>query len=118
MSAATGTADGLTLPLSPAIRKAYEELYDLTQVAIETTADGALLQTLNDVQQAIGAVISADNRYRIEQNTALFEALFKQICDVNESLKKLKEQIAGIAKTTQLLADLTSQIQNLLSIIP
>ena len=118
MSAATGSSSGLTLPLSAAVRKAYEDLYASVETAIEGTADGALLETLNDVHDGIGAVISADNRYRLEQNTVLFEALLKQVNDVNCALKKLQDQIASIAKGMERLGEVAAGIEKVMGMVP
>jgi hypothetical protein len=118
LSAATGSAGGLTLPLSAAVRKGYEDLYASVEAAIEGIDDGALLETLNDVHDGIGAVISADNRYRLEQNTALFEALLKQATDVNCALKKLQDQIAGIATGMERLGDVAAGIEKVMGMVP
>src|SRR5579885_3460705 len=85
------------IPLSTELRKAYEDLYDTIEAAIEGTKDTAVLEALNARQADVDNVLTKDDMYRLQANTALFEALCKQISDTNEGLKELEKQISSIA---------------------
>ncbi len=87
----------VTLPLSDDARKAYQELYDTIEAAIEGTTDVAVLQALNSRMADVDNVLTKDAMYRLQANTELFEALRAQIDDTNAGLEKLKEQIEAIA---------------------
>jgi ABC-type transporter Mla subunit MlaD len=114
------TAGGATptLPLTPDARKAYQDLYTANETAIENTTDGALLQSLNDTQLAIGGVLSADNEYRLNQDTAQFNALLAQINTATAALKKLQADIAGIASKVSVFGAVAGGIAKVLSFLP
>ena len=107
-----------TLPLTPDARKAYTDLYAKNETAIENTTDGLLLQSLNDSQLAIGGVLSADNEYRLNQDTAQFNALLKQIGVANAALKKLQADIGGIATKLSVFGDVVAGIETVLILVP
>lgn len=106
-----------TIPLTPEARKAYQELFDKNEAAIESTTDVTVLDSLNDTQDAIGAVLSADNEYRLDQNTANFNALLTQINGANDSLKKLQKDVAGIASKISAFGDVAAGIVKVLSLV-
>jgi hypothetical protein len=107
----------LTLPLTPALRTAYEQLHDACEAANEATNDKDLLQGLTDVQLAIDAVISADNKYRLDQNSATFQALSGQIGAANDSLTTLQGQIAGIAGKIAAIGSVASGIAKVIALV-
>jgi len=106
-----------TIPLTPEARKAYEDLFAKNEIAIEGTTDVGLLQSLDDAQDAVGAVLSADNEYRLNQDTAHFQALQTQINAANDSLTKLKKDIAGISSKISVLGDVAAGIAKVLSLV-
>ena len=106
-----------TLPLTPALRTAYEQLYDACEAANEATNDPDLLQGLSDAQLAIGGVLSADNAYRLSQNTATFQALAGQIDAANDSLTALQGQVAGIAGKIAAIGSVASGIAKVLALV-
>jgi ABC-type transporter Mla subunit MlaD len=107
-----------TLPLTPDARQAYKDLYTANETAIENTTDGTLLQSLNDTQFAIGGVLSADNEYRLNQDTAQFNALLTQINAATAALKKLQSDIAGIASKVSAFGAVAGGIAKVLSFFP
>jgi len=107
-----------TLPLTPDARQAYKDLYAANETAIENTTDGALLQSLNDTQLAIGGVLSADNEYRLNQDTPQFNALLAQINTATTALKKLQTDIGGIASKVSVFGAVVSGIAKVLSFLP
>ena len=115
-----GASNGpaLTFPLSPDVRKSYEDLYALAEAAVQNTSDGTILGSLNDSKDAIGAVISADNEARLKQDDASFQALQTQIKIANDSLKKLKADIAGVAGKIKIFGQVASSINTLLKFVP
>ena len=106
-----------TIPLTPDARTAYEKLYDTAQTAIENTSDGDLLESLNDSRLAIADVITADNIYRLNQNTATAKALLDKINTANSSLKALAAAVAGIASKIQAFGDLVAGINKVLGMV-
>jgi hypothetical protein len=106
-----------TLPLSPALRTAYEQLYDACETASEATADEDLLEGLNDAQLAIGGVLSADNEYRLSQDDAKFQALAGKIDEANDSLTELQGQIAGIAGKIAAIGSVASGIAKVIGLV-
>jgi hypothetical protein len=118
LSTSTPGTAGPTVPLTPDARAAYEALYATNQTAIENTADVDLLKSLNATQLDIGNLLSADDQYRLNQNTAQFEALLKAINSTNAGLKILQTKIAGIAGGIAKFGEVVGAITKVLSVIP
>ena len=74
----TPTPAAPTVPLSPDVRTAYEDLYVKNKAAIEGTMDFELLTALNASQSDIGGLLSADDQYRLNADSA------KQWCEPGE----------------------------------
>lgn len=120
-SAPVGNApatSALTLPLSPAVRAAYQDLYDKYEAAIEATADVGALEALNASQLDVDNILTKDAEYRLAANTALYGALLKQIQSTNGDLKALQKQIQAIAKGVSTFGEILGAIQKVLSMMP
>jgi len=107
-----------TLPLSADIRAAYEDVYAKNQAAIEGTTDFELLTSLNDSNDAIGSLLSADDQFHIHSDSATFQTLLTQIGVTNKGLKVLQTKIAGIAGDIGKFAMVASAINKVLSMVP
>jgi hypothetical protein len=107
-----------TLPLSADIRAAYEDVYAKNQAAIEGTTDFELLTSLNDSNDAIGSLLSADDQFHIHSDSAMFQTLLTQIGVTNKGLKVLQTKIAGIAGDIGKFAMVASAINKVLSMVP
>jgi hypothetical protein len=105
-------------PLSPDARQSYEDMYALAEAAVQNTSDPTILGSLNDSKDAIGAVISADNIARLHQDDASFQALQAQIKIANDSLTKLKSDIAGVATKIGIFGQVAGGIGKVLSLFP
>jgi len=57
------------------------------QTAIETTTDPGVLEALNSSRTNVDNVLTKDVMYRIEANTALYDALLLRINSTNDELK-------------------------------
>jgi hypothetical protein len=106
-----------TIPLTPETRQAYLDLYKKAELAVQATADGTILGSLNDTKDAIGAVISADNDARLAQDDASFKAVQTQIDAANDSMKKLAADIAGVASKIKVFGDVASGINTVLTLV-
>jgi hypothetical protein len=104
-----------SLPLSPDARQSYEDMYALAEAAVQNTSDPAILGSLNDSKDAIGAVISADNEARLKQDDASFQALQAQLKIANDALAKLKSDIAGVATKIGIFGQVAAGINKVLS---
>lgn len=109
---------GLTIPLAPAVRAAYQELYDKIQSAIDSTMDLATVQALNQWQPQIDQVLTQDDEYKLSQNTSVLAALQKQIKDVNAGLVELQNQISSIASHFAMAGEIIAAIDKVLSLVP
>lgn len=107
-----------TIPLSPEVRTAYQQLYDKIQAAIESTMDAAALEALNPWQNMIDQVLTQDDEYRLSQDTNIFAALQKQIQCVNDGLTELRGQISSIASHFATAGDVIAAIDKILSLFP
>ena len=107
-----------TIPLTPEVRQAYQNLYNKMQDAIQQTTNVALLQALNTWQGEVDDVLTKDNMYRLQASTALFKALLEQINYTNDGLEKLKGEIESISSGFQDAAQVLAAINQVLGLIP
>ena len=107
-----------TIPLAPDVRQAYIDHYKQYEDAIEATNDPDLKASLMASQLAVEAVISLDNTARIEQNTAAYEALLKQLKTTNDGLAALQTQIKKITGDISTYAGILGGIVKVLSLVP
>lgn len=112
------TPGPVTIPLSTEVRKAYQDLYDAIEAAIEATKDEAALEALNARQADVDDVLTKDDMYRLEANTALFKALSQQIDDTNEGLEILRKQISSVAAGFNAAGQVLAAINKVFSLIP
>ena len=106
------------IQLTPDERQAYIDHYQQYEDAIENTNDPTLKASLIASQNAVAAVITADNMARIQQNTAAYEALLKQMKTTNDGLAALQTQIKKIAGDINTYAGILSGIVKVLSLVP
>lgn len=106
------------IPLPPALRAAYEDLYNRYETAIENSTDPGLLEALNSSQNNVDDTLTKDDMYRIEANTALYSALAEQIKDTNTELETLKKQILSISSGVSTFADILGAINKVLALLP
>jgi septal ring factor EnvC (AmiA/AmiB activator) len=107
-----------TIPLTPTVRQAYIDHYTQYEDAIENTNDPTLKASLMVSQNAVAAVISADNTARIQQNTAAYEALLKQMKTTNDGLAALQTEIKKVSSDINTYAGILSGITKVLSLVP
>jgi hypothetical protein len=107
-----------TIPLTPELRAAYQSLYNNIQAAIDSTMDLATVEALNAWQPEVEQVLTKDDEYKLSSDTAIFEALQKQINYANAGLKVLRGEIASIASHLALAGDIIAGIDKVLSFFP
>jgi septal ring factor EnvC (AmiA/AmiB activator) len=107
-----------TIPLTPEVRAAYQNLYDKIQAAIDSTMDLATIEALNRWQPEVDQVLTQDDEYRLSQDTKTFTALQVQIKHVNDGIKELRSQISSIASHLAMAGDIIAAIDKVMSIVP
>jgi hypothetical protein len=107
-----------TIPLTPELRAAYQDLYDKYEAAIESTTDVGALEGMNASQLDVDNILTKDALYRLEANTALYDALLVQINSTNDDLKKLKAQMLAIANGVAIFGDVLGAIEKVLTMVP
>jgi len=107
-----------TIPLTPDLRAAYQDLYNKIQAAIDSTMDLATVEALNTWQPEVEQVLTKDDEYKLSADTAIFAALQKQINYANAGLKVLRDQISSIASHFALAGDIIAGIDKVLSFFP
>jgi hypothetical protein len=106
------------IPLTVEVRQAYQDLNDRMETAIENTADVAVLEPLNTWQGEVDGILTKDAMYQLHADSALFDALQKQICDTNKGLKTLQAQIEAIASHFAEAGEVLAAINKVLTLIP
>jgi hypothetical protein len=107
-----------TIPLTPELRAAYQDLYDKYETAIENTTDVGALEALNASQLDVGNILTKDDEYRLAANTALYDALLQQINSTNVDLKALQTQILAIANGISTFGNILAAIDKVLTLVP
>lgn len=107
-----------SIPLSPEARAAYVDVYNKMQAAIDSTMDLATLQALNAWQPKVEQMLTEDDNYKLNADTAIFDSLQKQINYVNQGLKTLREQISSIASHVAVAGDVIAAINKVLTLVP
>lgn len=112
------TPSASTIPLTPELRAGYQDLLAQIQTAIETTTDPGVLEALNSSRTNVDNVLTKDVMYRIEANTALYDALLLRINSTNDELKTLQAQILAISSGISTFGDILGAINKVLTLIP
>lgn len=107
-----------TIPLTPEVRAAYQDLYDKIQAALDSTMDAATVEALNTWQPEVDQVLRKDDLYKLSADTAIFSALQKQIKSTNQGLVTLRNQISSIASHFTMAADIIAAIDKVLKLVP
>lgn len=108
----------VSIPLSPEVRAAYQDLYDKIQAEIDSTMDATVLGTLNPQLNEVDQVLTKDDEYKLTQDTAVFAALKTQINSVNQGLKTLRAEIAATASHFATAGAIIGAIDKVLTLIP
>jgi hypothetical protein len=106
------------IPLTDEVRAAYRDIYDKLEAAIEGTEDAAVLQALNPWVAEVDDILTKDDMYRLQANSAVFDALLQQINYTNIGLKKLQGQVASIASHFAMAGDIIAAIDKVLTLVP
>ncbi len=107
-----------TIPLTPDVRAAYQDLYNKMQAQLDSTMDLAAIEALNTWQPEVDQVLTKDDEYKLRADTAVFNALRKQIDFTNDGLKTLRDQISSIASHFSMAGDILAAIEKVLSLVP
>ena len=75
-----------SIPLTPEVRAAYQDLYNKIQAELDSTMDAAAIEALNAWQPEVDQVLRKDELYTLAKDTTAFDALRKQINYTNQGL--------------------------------
>ena len=105
------------IPLTSQVRAAYTDLYDQFETAIENTRDPGVRTTLLASQSNVDNVLTKDDMYRLEANTALYSALLDQINSTNSDLDALQGQILAISSGVSTFGGIVAAISKVLTLV-
>ena len=105
------------IPLTPALRAAYQDLYNKYEKTIENTTDVGTLEAMNASQLDVDNILTKDDEYRLAANTALYDALLLQINTTNSDLETIKAQLLAISSGISTFGDILGAINKVLSLI-
>jgi hypothetical protein len=106
-----------TIPLNPAVRAAYQDLYNKIQTALDSTMDEATIEALNAWQPEVDQVLREDDLYKLANDTSSFDALLTQINYTNQGLNTLRDQISSIASHFAMAGDIIAAISKVLTLV-
>lgn len=107
-----------TIPLTPDVRAAYQDVYNTMQAELDNTMDEVAVQALNSWQPQVDQVLRKDDLYKLTKDTAIFDALQKQISYTNQGLKTLQGQIAATASHFAMAGNILAAINKVLTLVP
>jgi len=93
-------------------------LYNKIQAGIDSSMDEAVIQPLNTWWKEVDQVLTEDDLYKRTADTAIFDALQKQINYTNQGLKTLQGQISSIASHFAMAGDIIAAIAKVLTLVP
>jgi ribosome maturation factor RimP len=112
------TSAGPSIPLTPDVRAAYQDLYTKMQAALDNTMDAAVIEALNVSQPQVDRILKQDDEYKLSADTNIFAALQQQISDTNKGLKTLQDQISSVASHIAMAGDIIAAINKVITLIP
>jgi hypothetical protein len=116
LSASTGNLPASpTIPLSDDLRAAYEALYATLETQYQATADPTVLGAVGPARDNVSNILTKDDMYKFNQDTALFQAELQQITSTNQGLATLQKQIQSTASHFSMAGDILSGITKVLS---
>jgi len=107
-----------TIPLTPDVRAAYQDLYNKMQAALDNTMDASVIEALNAWQPQVDRILKQDDEYKLSADTNIFTALQQQIDTTNKGLKTLRDQISSIASHFAKAGTIIGAINKVLTLIP
>jgi hypothetical protein len=115
---ATPPVNSPTVPLTPDVRAAYQDLYNKMQAALDNTMDADVVEALNAWQPQVDRILKQDDEYKLSADTNIFAALQQQIDSTNKGLKTLQDQISSIASHFAMAGDILAAINKVFTLIP
>lgn len=106
-----------TLPLSPALRAAYQDLYDKLEAQYEATHDTTVRLALEPAKDDVDDLLTKDNICQLQKDTAAFQALAGQIGSTNDGLKTLQGQIASTASHFAMAGDILGALNKVFGLL-
>jgi hypothetical protein len=99
-----------TIPLSDDLRAAYTDLYNKLENEYQSNPDATAREAIGPQRDNVSNILTKDNMYKFDQDTALFEALQKQISSTTDGLKTLQTQIEATASHFKTAADILGAV--------
>ena len=106
------------IPLTLDVRAAYQDLYNKIQAELDDTMDETAIEALNAWQPEVDQVLRKDDLYKLAKDTAVLDALLKQINFINQGLKTLRNQISSTASHFAMAGDIIAAIDKVLTLVP
>jgi hypothetical protein len=107
-----------TIPLTDDVRAAYQDLYDKFEAEYQSNPDATARLAIEPARDNVQNVLTKDDMYKFDQDTALFKALLDQINVTNDSLKVVQDQIASTASHFATADKILAAISKVLSLVP
>ena len=106
-----------TIPLNDDLRAAYVDLYNKLETQYQSTADPTVLEAIGPQRDNVENILTKDDMYKFNQDTALFTALQAQITTTTDGLKTLQMQIQATASHFQTAADILGAVDKVLGLL-
>lgn len=105
------------IPLSDDLRTAYTNLYNLLETEYQSNPDAAAREAIGPQRDNVSNILTKDNMYKFDQDTALFAALQTQISTTSDGLKTLQTQINATASHFKTAASILGAITKVLGLL-
>lgn len=105
------------IPLSDDLRTAYIDLLSKLENEYQSNPDATAREAIEPQRDNVSNILTKDNMYRFNQDTALFQALQAQISSTTSGLKTLQTQINATASHFQTAASIVGAITKVLGLL-
>jgi hypothetical protein len=99
-----------TIPLSDDLRTAYINLYMALENEYQSNPDAIAREAIGPQRDNVSNILTKDNIYGFNKDTALFAALQTQISTSSDGLKTLQTQINSTASHFKTAGDILGAI--------
>ncbi|HEY9126963.1 MAG TPA: hypothetical protein VIM62_07535 [Acidobacteriaceae bacterium] len=105
------------IPLSDDLRAAYIDLYKKLENEYQSNPDATAREAVAPQRDNVSNILTKDNIYKFDQDTALFTALQQQISSTTDGLKTLQAQIKATASHFKTAADILGAITKVFGVL-
>ena len=107
-----------SIPLTPEVRAAYQDLYNKMQAALDSTMDEAAIEALNAWQPEVDQVLRKDDFYKLAKTRPSSMRCESRSTTPIRGSRPCASQISSIASHFAMAGDIIAAIDKVLTLVP